>query len=54
MLSKLLTQSLSPASIRNVMSDLEALGLIYAPHVSGPGGFRRNLDYASSSTHFSK
>ena len=33
-LSRLLTQSLSPASIRNVMSDLEHLGLIYAPHVS--------------------
>ncbi|WP_279479432.1 heat-inducible transcriptional repressor HrcA [Aureimonas sp. SK2] len=33
-LSRLLTSSLSPASIRNVMSDLEALGLIYAPHVS--------------------
>lgn len=26
--------SLSPASIRNVMSDLEHLGLIYAPHTS--------------------
>lgn len=26
--------ALSPASVRNVMSDLEALGLIYAPHVS--------------------
>ena len=34
MLSKLLTNALSPASIRNVMSDLETLGLIYAPHVS--------------------
>ncbi|MBO0904102.1 heat-inducible transcriptional repressor HrcA [Jiella sonneratiae] len=34
MLSKLLTSSLSPASVRNVMSDLESLGLIYAPHVS--------------------
>jgi heat-inducible transcriptional repressor len=33
-LSRLLASSLSPASIRNVMSDLEALGLIYAPHVS--------------------
>ncbi|WP_188909803.1 heat-inducible transcriptional repressor HrcA [Aureimonas endophytica] len=33
-LSRLLTTSLSPASIRNVMSDLEQLGLIYAPHVS--------------------
>ncbi|SMC98485.1 heat-inducible transcription repressor HrcA [Fulvimarina manganoxydans] len=34
MLSRLLTTSLSPASVRNVMSDLEALGLIYSPHVS--------------------
>lgn len=33
-LSKLLEKTLSPASIRNVMADLEQLGLIYAPHVS--------------------
>ncbi|HTV69024.1 MAG TPA: heat-inducible transcriptional repressor HrcA [Rhizobiaceae bacterium] len=33
-LSRLLPQSLSPATIRNVMSDLEYLGLIYAPHIS--------------------
>ncbi|RXF75707.1 heat-inducible transcriptional repressor HrcA [Hansschlegelia zhihuaiae] len=33
-LSRLLSVSLSPASVRNVMADLEALGLIYAPHVS--------------------
>jgi heat-inducible transcriptional repressor len=33
-LSRLLPMSLSPASVRNVMSDLEELGLIYAPHVS--------------------
>ena len=33
-LSRLLPVSLSPATIRNVMSDLEQLGLIYAPHVS--------------------
>lgn len=33
-LSRILPMSLSPASIRNVMSDLEDLGLIYAPHVS--------------------
>src|SRR5262249_9871323 len=26
--------TLSPASVRNVMSDLEALGLVYAPHTS--------------------
>ena len=31
---RLLPISLSPASIRNVMSDLEQLGLIYAPHTS--------------------
>jgi len=33
-LARNLSQSLSPATIRNVMSDLEHLGLIYAPHVS--------------------
>ena len=33
-LSKRLSVSLSPASVRNVMSDLEQLGLIYAPHTS--------------------
>ena len=33
-LSRSLSVSLSPASVRNVMSDLEGLGLIYAPHTS--------------------
>jgi heat-inducible transcriptional repressor len=33
-LSRLITTPLSPASVRNVMSDLEQLGLIYAPHTS--------------------
>ena len=33
-ISRQLTQSLSPATIRNVMSDLEMLGLIYAPYTS--------------------
>ena len=33
-LSRLLPMALSPASVRNVMSDLEELGLIYAPHIS--------------------
>jgi heat-inducible transcriptional repressor len=33
-LSRVLPMALSPASIRNVMSDLEHLGLIYAPHIS--------------------
>src|SRR6266581_4476617 len=32
--SRLITTPLSPASVRNVMSDLEQLGLIYAPHTS--------------------
>lgn len=33
-LSRTLPMTLSPASVRNVMADLEALGLIYAPHTS--------------------
>jgi heat-inducible transcriptional repressor len=33
-LSRLISMPLSPASVRNVMQDLEELGLIYAPHTS--------------------
>jgi heat-inducible transcriptional repressor len=33
-LSRALPMTLSPASVRNVMSDLEGLGLIHAPHTS--------------------
>jgi heat-inducible transcriptional repressor len=33
-LAKLLTMPLSPASVRNVMQDLEESGLIHAPHTS--------------------
>jgi heat-inducible transcriptional repressor len=33
-LSRILPMTLSPASVRNVMSDLEQLGLIWAPHTS--------------------
>jgi heat-inducible transcriptional repressor len=33
-LSKIIPMTLSPASVRNVMQDLEQLGLIYAPHTS--------------------
>src|SRR5579863_6850017 len=33
-LSRILPITLSPASVRNVMQDLEELGLIYAPHTS--------------------
>jgi len=33
-LARLLPTPLSPASVRNVMQDLEQLGLIYAPHTS--------------------
>src|SRR4051812_50161316 len=31
-ISRLISVPLSPASVRNVMADLEQLGLIYAPH----------------------
>jgi len=51
-ISRLIAVPLSPASVRNVMSDLEQLGLIYAPHTSagrlptelGLRFFRRCLD----------
>ena len=33
-LARILPMALSPASVRNVMSDLEQLGLVYAPHIS--------------------
>jgi heat-inducible transcriptional repressor len=33
-LSRIIPLTLSPASVRNVMSDLEQLGLVYAPHTS--------------------
>ncbi len=33
-ISRLLPMTLSPASVRNVMQDLEELGLVYAPHTS--------------------
>jgi heat-inducible transcriptional repressor len=33
-LSRILPMTLSPASVRNVMADLEAAGLVYAPHTS--------------------
>jgi len=33
-ISRVLPMTLSPASVRNVMADLEAAGLIYAPHTS--------------------
>ncbi|MDQ0325331.1 heat-inducible transcriptional repressor [Rhodopseudomonas julia] len=33
-ISRLLSTALSPASVRNVMSDLEAMGLVFAPHTS--------------------
>ena len=33
-LARLIPMTLSPASVRNVMADLEQLGLVYAPHTS--------------------
>src|SRR5437870_13838102 len=42
-LSRLISTPLSPASVRNVMPDLEQLGLIYAPH-SSAGRLPTELD----------
>jgi heat-inducible transcriptional repressor len=33
-ISRIIPMTLSPASVRNVMTDLEHLGLVYAPHTS--------------------
>ena len=33
-ISRIMGMSLSPATVRNVMADLEELGLLYAPHTS--------------------
>ncbi len=33
-ISRMLPQTLSPASVRNVMADLEQMGLVFAPHTS--------------------
>src|ERR1700749_1444768 len=33
-LGRIIPMTLSPASVRNVMADLEQLGLVYAPHTS--------------------
>jgi len=48
-ISRQLPIQLSPASVRNIMSDLEQLGLIYAPHTSAgrlptEGGLRLFVD----------
>ncbi len=48
-LSQRLPLTLSPASIRNVMADLESMGLLYAPHTSAgrvptEKGLRRFVD----------
>ncbi len=48
-LSKIIPMALSPASVRNVMADLEGLGLIYSPHTSAgrlptEGGLRFFVD----------
>lgn len=48
-LSRLLETSLSPATIRNIMSDLEDAGLLFAPHTSAgrmptPAGLRFFVD----------
>ena len=33
-LTRRITETLSPATIRNIMADLQDLGLLYAPHTS--------------------
>src|SRR5262249_61471881 len=33
-LTRKLSETLSPATIRNIMADLQDLGLLYAPHTS--------------------
>ena len=33
-LTRKLTETLSPATIRNIMADLQDVGLLYAPHTS--------------------
>jgi heat-inducible transcriptional repressor len=48
-ISRLLPMTLSPASVRNVMQDLEDAGLVYAPHTSAgriptEGGLRFFVD----------
>lgn len=49
LVSKRLENRLSPASVRNVMADLEEMGLLYAPHTSAgrlptPAGLRLFVD----------
>ena len=48
-LSRLPSIQLSPASIRNIMADLEHAGLLYAPHTSA-GRMPTEGGCASSST----
>ena len=48
-LSRLIPIALSPASVRNVMADLESAGLIYAPHTSA-GRLQPKAVSGSSST----
>ena len=48
-LSRLITTPLSPASVRNVMSDLEQLGLDLCAAYLGRAGCRPNSACASSS-----
>ena len=46
-ISRILPQNLSPASVRNVMMDLEDAGLIFSPHTSAG---RVPTDRASASS----
>ena len=48
--SRILAAALSPASVRNVMADLEEMGLIYAPAYERRAAADRARACASSST----
>jgi heat-inducible transcriptional repressor len=47
-LTRKLTETLSSATIRNIMADLQDAGLLYAPHTSaGPPADRRRASSCS-------
>lgn len=58
-ISQKFRQTLSPATIRNVMADLESEGLIHQPHTSAgrvptDGGYRYYVDYLMESRNLTK
>ena len=47
-LTRRLTEALSPATIRNIMADLQDLGLLYAPHTSAGASVACSPSHLSS------